>query len=523
MAKFNKAKLSDAKQGTPVVATKPTSAAAPARTYNGAVGYEYETLSQLFLLAVSNMVGEDTFYEKADARDQRFTQLIHQAVAEGHSPWLRRFFPWLRNQAHMRTAAVIGGVEATVAMGKHGITGGRQLIDSVLVRPDEPGEALAYYHKTYGRSFPKPMKRGVADAVTRLYTERNALKYDTASHDLRFGDVINLVHPTPGSFEQGDLFKWLLSRRRGQVDIPDSLTMIIANEALRRQAKSTPEVLMNTARLRTAGMTWEDTLSLGGKQVSKKDLWTAMIPEMGYMALLRNLRNFDQEGVTGEAILLAQHKLTSQAEVWRSRQLPMRFLSAYRNVPSSRWAQPLEVALDLCLQSVPEFPGRTLILIDTSGSMNSRMSGKSELKLWEAATVFGLALAARCQSADVVSFSGTSKVFPQVKGESLLKGIARFNSGYHIGGGTSTALAVSRWYKDHDRVVILTDEQANANSGVFNAVRQDRVAITFNLAGYKVGHAAVGTPFRITIGGLSDAAFTLLPALEGRAQGKWPF
>lgn len=524
MGKFNNIKVTDKRgariPGSPIQ----TSKTPDALTYNGAAGYEYETLSQLFLLACSNMVGEDTFYEKANERDHRFTSLIYQAIDEGHSGWISRFFPWLRNQANMRSAATIGAVEAARAMVNRKIPGGRQLINSVLVRADEPGEALAYFMAHYGRNIPKPIKRGVADAVQRLYTERNTLKYNGGSKGLSFGDVIELVHPSPATFNQGDLFKWLLAQthKRDLIEYPDTLPMIQAHALLRRDAAKHPEVLLNTTRLRQAGMTWEAAKSLAGGKVTDAEFWRAMIPEMGYMALLRNLRNFDQAGLKNDMVVDVVAKLTSQAEVWKSRQLPMRFLSAYRNVPSNTWAQPLETALDLCLQSIPEFPGRTLILIDTSGSMGSRMSGKSELQYWEAATVFGLAMAARCDQADVVSFSSTNRIFPKVKGESLLKAITRFQAGYFYGDGTNTALAVRNHYQSHDRVVILTDEQADPNSGIYAPIGADKMCITFNLAGYKAGHAPTGAN-RVTIGGLSDVAFALLPALEGRGQGLWPF
>lgn len=527
MSKFNTTDKRDTRTSAAPITTKPVPTGT---TYNGAAGYEYETLSQLFLLACANMVGEDTFYENGKVRDARYVQLIYKAVEEGHSEWLGRFFPWLRNSANMRSAAIIGAVEATRAMVDRKIPGGRALINSTFVRADEPGEALAYFMSTYGRHVPKPIKRGVADAATRLYNERNALKYDTASKGLRFGDVVELVHPAPRDLDQGTLFKFLLDRghQRNPLTIPSSLTMIHANQKLREQATKDPQVLLNTARLRQAGMTWEDVLSLAGNKVNKADLWRAMIPEMGYMALLRNLRNFDETGVNGDAVDWVKAKLTSPAEVAKSRQLPLRFLSAYRAVPSSRWLQPLETALDRCLNSLPTFAGRTLILIDTSGSMvGTKVSAKSTLDYADTATVFGLALAARCDEANVVSFSGVSKVFPPIKGESLLRGVMRFkNNGYVMGGGTATASAVATHYRAHDRLVVLTDEQANDHRGIngaYSVVSPNVPVITFNLAGYKHGHGPVNGVNRITIGGLSDAAFTLLPALEGRARQEWPF
>lgn len=524
MGKFNTIKVTDKRgariPGSPIQ----TSKTPDTLTYNGAAGYEYETLSQLFLLACSNMVGEDTFYENGNARDARYVVLIQQAVNEGHVDWLTRFFPWLRNQANMRSASYLGALIAAKVMVDRKIPGGRQLINSVLVRADEPGEMLAAHMQMFGRNIPKPIKRGIADAVTRLYTERNTLKYNGSSKGLSFGDVVELTHPSPATFAQGDLFKWLLAQthKRDLIEYPDTLPMIQAHALLRRDAAKHPEVLLNTARLRQAGMTWEAAKSLAGGKVTDAEFWRAMIPEMGYMALLRNLHNFDQAGLKNDMVVDVVAKLTNPDEVWKSRQLPMRFLSAYRNVPSNTWAQPLETALDLCLRSIPQFPGRTLILIDTSSSMNMRLSGRSELKYWEAATIFGLAMAARCQQADVVTFSNSNRIFPQVKGESLLKAITRFQAGYFYGGGTDTALAVRNHYQQHDRVVILTDEQANPNSGIYAPVGADKMCITFNLAGYKAGHAPTGAN-RITIGGLSDAAFQLLPALEGRAAGQWPF
>ena len=37
---------------------------------------------------------------------------------------------------------------------------------------------LGYWLSTHGRNVPMPVKRGVADAARRLYTERAALRYD---------------------------------------------------------------------------------------------------------------------------------------------------------------------------------------------------------------------------------------------------------------------------------------------------------------------------------------------------------
>lgn len=507
---------------TPIV-SRPS---AFARTYNQAPGFERDPKSELFLLAVNNFVTQDTFYERGVSRDERFRNLIHE-VTRTDPAWIKRFLPWLRREANMRTASIVGAVEAARTLVSLKIPGGRKLVDSVLARADEPGEMLAYWLSTYGRRIPKPIKRGIADAATRLYNERNMLKYDTESHGVRFGDVLELTHPAPDAWYQRTLFSHLIDRRHGRENERDinRLMMLKANRALRQVAVEQPEVLLDPETLRAAGMTWEDALSLAGSKVPKQELWTALIPSMGYMALLRNLRNFDQAGVSDAVAQQVIAKLTDPEEVARSRQLPMRFLSAYRAVSNLRWAYPLERALNLSLRNVPEFSGRTLILVDTSGSMDTGFSKDGELKRWDAAALFGLALAQRCEQVTVVSFGRSIAEFPMQPGESLLKSLERFKAGYFFGGGTPTRQAINQYYRGHDRVIVLTDEQANAHygQGVFDSVPLDKLTVTFNLSGYQFGHAASGSATRVAIGGLSDQAFRLLPVLESRASGRWPF
>lgn len=505
---------------------------ATGRTFEGAPGFARDAKSELFLLAVSNMVGEQTFYENASDRDNRYADLIH-TVAVDDPEWTGRFLTWLRTGANMRSASLVGGLEAAKAMIAAGIPGGRQIVASVLQRPDEPGEALAYWTATHGRAVPKAVKRGVADAAARLYNERAVLKWDTASKGYRFGDVLNLTHAKAKADWQANLYSYILDRRYGRDEAaPEPLGMIAANWMLRERAEEDPSALLDAEVLRAAGMTWEDALSLAGGRVDKAALWEALIPSMGYMALLRNLRNFDESGVSDEAAAAVAAKLADADEVSRSRQFPMRFLSAYRAAPSLRWGHALEKALDASLSNVPELEGRTLVLVDTSGSMGAQFSRDGSLMRWDAATVFGLALARRCKAADVVSFSGgwygrdATKVFPSKRGESLLKSVDRWQAGgYFIGGGTDTEAAVRTHYAGHDRVVILTDEQAHygGSADVTAAVPKDRMVYTWNLAGYRYGHAPSGFGTRHTFGGLTDAAFRMVPLLERGRDGDWPF
>ena len=196
---------------------------------------------------MANFVGTDTFYERASDRDARFAALVRRVAVEDPE-WTARFLHWLRNGAHMRSASLVGALEAAAAMRDAGIPGGRAIVASVLQRADEPGEALAYWMSTYGRAVPKPVKRGVADAAARLYTEKALLRYDTDSHRFRFADVLDLTHPAPaeGKAWQGALFAYALERRHGRDTVPaDVLPTLVANAALRSAAAGDPEVLLD--------------------------------------------------------------------------------------------------------------------------------------------------------------------------------------------------------------------------------------------------------------------------------------
>jgi hypothetical protein len=500
------------------------------RTYEGGRGRERDKRSELFLLAVAHFVSQQTFYETGTDRDTRFAQLVRE-LAVTDPEWTAGLLGWLRGEGNLRTASIVGAAEYVSARLEAGATDGpanRQVVDSVLQRPDEPGELLAYWTATYGRNVPKPVKRGIADAVRRLYSGKALLKYDTASKGYRFGDILNLVHAAPdaGKPWQGELFRYALDRRHNPDTAvpPASSTVLTAHRELMalpvedRRAVVTSEG--GAERLAAAGMTWE---ALAGwlQGPMDKEAWEAVIPSMGTMALVRNLRNFDQAGVCDEVAAQVAARISDPAEVARSRQFPFRYLAAYQHAPSLRWSYPLEQALGHSLANVPALPGRTLVLVDRSGSMWARLSDRSELNRADAAAIFGTALALRAKNADLVEFGSTSAPVRFRRGESVLKVLGRFGDL----GGTDTTEAVRRHYKKHDRVLIVTDEQYaySRHGDPTDQVPAHVPVYTWNLAGYRAGHGPSGKGNRHTFGGLSDAAFRMVPLLEAARDADWPW
>ncbi|MFI9799453.1 TROVE domain-containing protein [Streptomyces sp. NPDC052302] len=512
-------------------ASRVTSTGRVLRTYEGGRGHERDARSELFLLAVGNFVSQRTFYESGAERDDRFATLVRE-LAVSDPEWTAGLLGWLRTEGNLRTAALVGAAEYVKARLDAGADDGpanRRVVDSVLRRPDEPGELLAYWTATYGRNVPKPVKRGIADAVRRLYSGKSLLKYDTASKGYRFGDILNLTHaaPDPAKPWQGELFRYALDRRHHPETAvpPESAPVLTAHRALMAVPVGERRVVLTSEggaeRLAAAGMTWE---ALAGwlQGPMDKAAWEAVIPSMGVMALVRNLRNFDEAGVSDEVAARVAARISDPAEVARSRQFPFRYLAAYRHAPSLRWAYPLEQALGHSLANVPALPGRTLILVDRSGSMFwSRLSDRSELNRADAAAIFGTALALRARKADLVEFGSTSAPVPFRAGESVLKILGRFGDL----GGTDTTAAVRTHYRGHDRVLIVTDEQyaPSRHGGPTEQIPAEVPVYTWNLAGYRAGHGPSGTGNRHTFGGLSDAAFRMVPLLESARDADWPW
>lgn len=505
------------------------------RTGNGAPAFSRDAKSDLFLLAVTNFVSEDTFYESGRARDERFEKLVHQVTAEDPE-WMQKFIPWLRNEANMRSASIVAAAEYVKAGGPNA----RLVTASALSRADEPGEFISYWLSRHGRAIPMSVKRGVGMAAQKFYNERNVLKYDSDARSMRFGDVLSLVHPKPKAEWQSTLFRYVLADRFGNEDEKQAalaeLPMLAKNREFREMpaAKAREILLANPDQLAAAGFTWESFSSLGKMDAAA---WEAMIPTMGYMALLRNLRNFDQNGVSDEVAEMVARKLSDPDEVARSRQLPFRFWSAYREAPSLRWGSALEKALDLSCSNVPAFKGKTLILIDTSGSMQNYAGGKmSNVMRVHVAALFGAILAKRNpEGARVVQFASTTQELPFPKAGSALRFMDTVNRNVgKVGHGTEVARAVNTW-NGEDRIVILSDLQTTTRFTRAGGARTlyaagSNVPATvpvygFNLAGYAATPLASGNleANEHEMGGVTDKTFSMISMIEQAKTAGWPW
>lgn len=334
-----------------------------------------------------------------------------------------------------------------------------QTLAQVIQRADEIAEFVAIYWKDGKTPLSAQVKKGLAQAFLK-FDEYHLAKYDRTG-PIRLRDVLFLCHAKPRDAEQAALWKRLIA---GELQTPD---------------------------------TWEVTLSSGA---DKREAWERLLHErkLGGLALLRNLRNMKQAGVD-EALVLAAIESMNTARV-----LPFRFIAAARYAP--QWEEPLERAMFSSLAGQEKLPGRTVLLVDVSGSMTYALSQRSEMLRTDAA--YGLAILLReiCEKAIVYSFSDKLVEVPARRGFALRDVVDASQS--HSGTYLGKALGEIR--EKYDRIVVITDEQAH-----------DRVpgprgrGYVINVASAKNG---VGYGPWTHIDGWSEAVVEYIRALERSAQ-----
>ncbi|KAB2340128.1 hypothetical protein [Actinomadura rudentiformis] len=169
----------------------------------------------LRVLAAGAARGRDWF----EPDDGELSGLIEQ-IADRDPLWLLRCIGWLRAVPGLGPAAIVLTADLVHARLKTGATDNRKLIRAVLKHAHEPGRLLLYWSETYGRPVPKPVQRGVADAVKILYTPQSAAEHDHPGRGLRFGEVLTIARPKPDNQHQADLFRTLIDTRSHSPDTP---------------------------------------------------------------------------------------------------------------------------------------------------------------------------------------------------------------------------------------------------------------------------------------------------------------
>lgn len=395
--------------------------------YEGGVAFRMTPKMELYTRVATALVGEPKFYEPAAEGDQAMLRLIGD-VAKEDPEFILKLAVHCRKDLHLRTIPTVLLVEACRYESKAFV---RRYTPHIVQRPDELTEAIAYWKRLFGdigdRS-PKgmlsnPLKRGLAAAFENFDAYQLA-KYDRDG-DVKLKDVLRIVHPKPKTPERSEVYRLLRER---ELPIPE---------------------------------TWETYISARG---SRKENWEHVVPKMGYMAKLRNLRNFLDKDVDLEPVL--EH-LANPKAVATSKQFPFRYFSAYRELENHaspktpEVLESLEAAMELSVENVPDLAGTTFITADNSGSMQAPVSARSKVKLAEVADILQAIAGHICERAITSVFAEGFKLVHTVKGDGILVNTRRFLE-TDVGMATNAFLAVRyliRHKVDVDRILIFSDMQ----------------------------------------------------------------
>jgi hypothetical protein len=335
-------------------------------------------------------------------------------------------------------------------------------LTSVIQRPDEMSEFLSLYWQDGKSAVSNQVKKGLA-ACFNKFNEYQLAKWNKNSAAIKLRDVMFLSHPKPQTAEQAELFKRVAA---------DTLT--------------TPD-------------TWETQLSAGA---DKCETFTRLISEkkLGALAFLRNLRNMRDSGVNTDLI----RSYASSVDV--SKVLPFRYVAAARIVPE--FEDMLESMMFRSLATHDKIPGKTVLVIDVSGSMfSAKISSKSDLDRFDAAAALAMLCREVCEEVEIYSFSENAVRVAPRRGFALREAISK--SQQHGGTRLGRTMQTINANGSYDRCIVFTDEQSYDRP---EAPRGKGYVV--NVASYENG---VNHNAWTEVNGFSEAVVDYIQALEREA------
>ena len=388
---------------------------------SGHAAYKMPDKQKLVTQVLTSFFNEQKFY--GDNSDEMKETI--KAVIAKDPQFVANLAVFARREFNMRSVAHV-----LVAHLAHEVAGKpyiRKTVKAVSLRGDDVTEIMACYLSEFGKPVPNGLKKGIADVMTG-FDEYTLAKYKGEGKAVKMRDLLCLCRPTPKTAEQSVMWARLLN---GELQTP---------------------------------YTWETELSAKGNNAQT---WENLIDsgKVGYMALLRNLRNILNANPSNVNKVL--DTIQNPEAVKRSKQLPFRFLSAYKEVAhigGSRVLDALENAVEAACENVPRLNGTTVIAVDMSGSMIELVSAKSEMHCYQIAMMLGLIVNKICDNSHFYVFNNDIKKYPL----SHRSGILNTAMTAHCGGGTDMYLPFRKMIDDNviaDRIIILSDNECNSGGG----------------------------------------------------------
>ncbi|MGA7318758.1 MAG: TROVE domain-containing protein [Silvibacterium sp.] len=376
-------------------------------THEGAPAVLVSAEAQLRRSVLACMLWEDQFYENGVSIADRIAALVPRVEVEK----VAALAVEAREQMKLRHAPLLLVREMARYATHRGLVA--ETLARVIQRADELAEFLAIYWKDGRQPLSAQVKKGLATAFCRFDAYALA-KYDREGV-VKLRDVLFLTHAKPLTAEQALTWRQLIN---GELPSPE---------------------------------TWEVRLSRGEQ---KREVWESLLIEnrLGALALLRNLRNMQTAGA--EPVLVRHALETIRVE----RVLPFRFIAAARHAP--QWESWIEEAMFLSLHGQSRLAGRTVLLVDVSGSMDARLSGRSQMLRMDVAAGLAVLLREIAEEVDIYTFSARLQFVPARRGFALRD--AMVQSQPHGGTYLGKALEeLEELREPYDRLIVITDEQSH--------------------------------------------------------------
>lgn len=460
------------KKASPVI--KPVAMAASG---NGNIQYVKSSKTMLLEIATSVLYGKDQFYNTADQLYKNMKTAVSILVHGNEFDYIANVCLFARKVMDMRTypIAIVVEFANALAVSKKSYPNMRNLVKDVISRADELTELYGYSLTVFGnkKCVPLAIKKGVADAFNKFDAYQFA-KYNGGSKSLTIKDLMRIVHPVPADAIRNEIFSKLMT-----------------------------ETLESP-------YTWEVEFSKNGQlpaaqQKKKGQIWKELIDsgKLGYMALLRNLRNIEAD-CSAETIIAAAAIIADPEKVKRSKQLPMSFITAQENVVGITFKQAIDAAIQASFANIPNLGNKVCIVVDNSGSMRG--------KAIDTATLFAAAINASHADSevDVVAFGSTAGYLKDTKNLVSKRQMSHAINLAGHGGGTNfntvTQLIGNRQY---DAMFILSDgDVSRTDLSKADKLGGNGIKVIFNF------NASPTTPFRegnsFFICGLSGKIFPFL-------------
>lgn len=475
--------------------------------YQGAEAYRLSPEWQLYVAAVTSSLS-DKFYEKAQER----VEVLRKLIKRCNPVFVAQLAVYTRQQMNMRSIPLVLIVElAKVHCGDDLV---KKMTSQVIRRADEITELLAYYQLANERNGIKKLNRlskqiqaGLQDAFNR-FDEYQFAKYNRDT-EIKLRDALFLIHPKAKDVEQQVLFNKIVSNT-----LETPYTWETEFSALGKVRYANEEERSIAFRMK-----WEELID------SRK---------LGYMALIRNLRNILETGVSQQHIVKVCNVLSDPEAVRKSKQLPFRFLAAYREISkvksgySGRILDALEKAVTVSAGNIAGFDENTKVVIacDVSGSMQRPVSPKSKILSYDIGLMMAMLLKSRCKNAITGMFGDTWKII-NVPTKGILSNVDVFyrregEVGYSTNGYLVIKDLIQRKEKV-DKVMIFTDCQLwNSRNdqkiadlwSTYKSISPDSKLYLFDLAGY--GNTPLDTNRKdvYLIAGWSDKIFDIITSID---------